>query len=85
MEEKLIYGVSSKYEFKRWHHAVYYFRNEKAAEKWLHTQENDFREREIMDSKDAAIKLAGKTAVENAVDWEYEEALFSGKFARTEG
>lgn len=60
-----IYGVSSKYEFGTWNHDVYAFDNEKAAEKWLATEEFDSRERELM-TKTAAIKLAGRKAVMNA-------------------
>lgn len=37
------------------------FRSEKEADSWLHTQENDFRERSLV-SKSAAIKLAGQRA-----------------------
>ena len=62
------YGVSSKYNFGEWSHRVYGpFETEEQAEIWLHTEECDFREREIM-SKTAAIKLAGKKAVENAME-----------------
>lgn len=60
------YGVSSKYEFGAWKHVVYGpFTTEEQAQKWLHTEEYDFRERELM-SKTAAIRLAGRNAVENA-------------------
>lgn len=66
------YGVSSKLEFGTWNHVVYGpFTSEENAQKWLHTEEYDFRERELM-SKTAAIKLAGKKEVENAVDFELE-------------
>nr|DAD95016.1 MAG TPA: hypothetical protein [Siphoviridae sp. ctGfF74]DAN01940.1 MAG TPA: hypothetical protein [Caudoviricetes sp.] len=62
------YGVSSKYSFGEWSHKVYGpFKTKEQAEKWLNTEECDFREREIM-SKTAAIKLAGKKAVENAIE-----------------
>lgn len=62
------YGVSSKYDFGQWTHIVYGpFNTTEQAEKWLKTEEGDFRERELM-SKTAAIKLAGKTAVENAME-----------------
>lgn len=62
-----IYGVSSKYNFGRWCHVVYVFDALPAAEKWLHTEEYDFRERELM-SKTAAIKLAGRKAIEDAME-----------------
>lgn len=69
MVKKQIYGVSSKFEFGSWNHVVYHFEDMEIAEKWLNTEEYDFREREIV-SKTAAIKLAGKKAVDNAIeDW----------------
>ncbi|MDE6984124.1 MAG: hypothetical protein K2O99_06235 [Lachnospiraceae bacterium] len=68
------YGVSSKFNFGKWNHVVYGpFHAENEAQKWLHTEEYDFRERELM-SKTAAEKLAGKKAVENAVCPEIMEA-----------
>lgn len=60
-----IYGVSSKYEFGAWNHVVYSFTNKATAERWLDTEEYDFRERELM-TKTAAIKLAGAKAVKMA-------------------
>lgn len=66
MAARKIYGVSSKYDFGTWDHVVYVFENKDSAEKWLNTKEYDFRERELM-TKTAAIKLAGRKAVENAV------------------
>ena len=66
MAKEQIYGVSSKFEFGVWNHVVYHFEDMETAEKWLNTEEYDFREREIM-SKTAAIKLAGKKAVDNAI------------------
>lgn len=62
-----IYGVSSKNNFNNWEHTVYVFNTKEEAEKWLNTEEYDFREREIM-TKTAAIKLAGKKAVDNALE-----------------
>ena len=62
-----IYGVSSKYNFGRWSHRVYRFTDMKSAEKWLRTEEYDFRERELC-SKAKAISYAGKKAVEAAVE-----------------
>lgn len=67
--KKQIYGVSSKSEFGSWSHNVVKFENEEQSEKWLKTEEYDFREREIMSKRDA-IKLAGAKAVENASDYE---------------
>lgn len=67
-----IYGVSSKLNFGNWEHVIYHFKNMDDAETWLYTEEHDFREREIM-NKTNAIKLAGKKAVENAI--EYREVL----------
>lgn len=60
------YGVSSKFNFGTWEHKVYKFQDMGSAEEWLEKEEYDFREREIM-TKTAAIKLAGRKAVENAV------------------
>lgn len=66
MKTRKIYGVSSKFEFDSWEHMVYVFNSKEAAEEWLNTEEYDFRERELM-TKTAAIKLAGRKAVENAM------------------
>lgn len=65
--KKISYGVSSKFEFGKWSHVVYGpFQDEEQAKKWLNSEEYDFRERELM-GKTAAVKLAGKNAVENAI------------------
>lgn len=64
-KSKKIYGVSSKYGFGSWSHYVRVFDTAEDAEKWLHAEEYDFRERELM-SKTAAIRLAGRKAVEMA-------------------
>lgn len=66
----MIYGVSSKFEFGKWNHVVYKFSNMEQAEKWLNTEEYDFREREIMKNKTAAIELAGRKAVSNAIEYQ---------------
>lgn len=64
----ILYGISSKYDFGKWNHKVYGpFKNKEDAETWLKTEEYDFREREIM-CKSAAIKIAGKKAVNNAIN-----------------
>lgn len=60
-----IYGISSKFEFGSWKHMVYVFDGKKSAEKWLHTEEADCRDRELM-TKTAAINLVGRKAVESA-------------------
>lgn len=70
MSARKIYGVSSKLSFGAWSHRVYVFGNKEDAEKWLGTEEYDFRERELM-TKTAAIKLAGKKSVENATEVSY--------------
>lgn len=63
------YGVSSKFNFGEWNYIVYGpFEAKEDANEWLHTEEYDFRERELM-SKTAAIRLAGKRAVENAISY----------------
>ena len=66
MAERKIYGVSSKFSFGEWDHVVYAFGSKEDAEKWLDAEEYDFREREIM-TKTAAIKLAGRKTVNNAI------------------
>lgn len=67
MAKAQIYGVSSKFNFGHWEHVVYHFPDMESAVKWLHTEEFDFREREIM-NKTQAIKLAGRKLVENAIE-----------------
>lgn len=62
---RTIYGVSSKFNFGAWEHYVVKTNNKEKAEKWLRTEEYDFRERELM-TKTAAIKLAGRKTVEAA-------------------
>ena len=62
---RTIYGVSSRYSFGMWNHRVYKFNDKASAEKWLHTEEYDFRMRELM-TKAEATKLAGNRAVANA-------------------
>ena len=64
---RAIYGVSSRYEFGMWNHRVYKFYDKETAEKWLNTEEADFRMRELM-TKAEATKLAGNRAVVNATD-----------------
>ncbi len=68
ISRNIAYGVSSKFDFGTWNHVVYGpFETEEQAQEWLHTEEYDFRERELM-SKTAAVKLAGRKSVENAVN-----------------
>ena len=62
---RTIYGVSSRFSFGMWNHRVYKFSDKATAEKWLHTEEADFRMRELM-TKSEAMKLAGNRAVINA-------------------
>ena len=62
---RTIYGVSSRYEFGCWNHRVYKFNDKETADKWLHTEEYDFRMRELM-TKAEATKLAGNKAVLDA-------------------
>ena len=66
MAKRKTYGVSSKYEFGNWNHIVYVFDEKEDAEKWINTEEYDFRVRELM-TKTAAIALAGRKAVESAI------------------
>ena len=62
---RTIYGVSSKFSFEMWNHKVYRFSDKETAEKWLNTEEADFRMRELM-TKAEATKLAGNKAVLDA-------------------
>ena len=64
---RTIYGVSSRYSFGMWNHRVYKFYDKETAEKWLNTEEADFRMRELM-SKTAAMKVAGDRSVANATE-----------------
>lgn len=57
-----IYGVSSKFEFGRWHYWYYKFTDYATALEWLDTEEYDFRERELM-TKSKFIKYFGKKAL----------------------
>ena len=69
-----IYGVSSKFDFGRWDHIVYVFENQEDADRWLETEEFDFRERELMTKKEA-IELVGKEDVDNAITYERQEGV----------
>lgn len=69
MAAKKLYGVSYKYEYGAWNYAVYRFGDESSAERWLHTEEYDFRTRELMTKTDA-VKMAGRKAVDNAKTWQ---------------
>ena len=62
---RTIYGVSSRYARGTGNHRVYKFSDKVTADKWLNTEEADFRMRELM-TKSAAIKLCGNRAVINA-------------------
>ena len=66
--KRKVYGVASKYEFGSWNHDVYVFDTKEEAEEWLYSKEYDFREREIM-TKTAAIRLAGRKSVSNAIPY----------------
>ena len=57
------HGISSKNGEVKY---VARFASHEDAVKWLNTEEYDFRDREIM-GRTTAIRIAGKTAVENAV------------------
>ena len=66
-----IYGISSRYSFGMWNYSVYKFNDKETAEKWLNTEESEFRMRELM-TKTEATKLAGNRAVANAEEIIYE-------------
>lgn len=48
-----IYGISYKYEFGEWKGYGMEFDNFEEARKWLHTEEGDFRIRELVSKKEA--------------------------------
>lgn len=58
-----IYGVSSKFNFGQWNHYVKKFYNLDKAYEWLHTEEYDFRECELM-SKTAVKNLCGNVNID---------------------
>lgn len=58
----IIYGASTN-QFGE--SAIYAFTTVQAAEKWLHTEEYDFRSRELL-SESKATKLAGRKATQYA-------------------
>lgn len=62
---EVIYGVSSRYELGMWNRKVYKFHDKSTADKWLNTEEAEYRMRELM-TKSEAMKLAGNRAVLNA-------------------
>ena len=62
---RTIYGVSSRYELGMWNRKVYKFHDKTTADKWLNTEEAEFRMRELM-TKTEATKFAGNKAVLNA-------------------
>lgn len=64
----MIIGISSKYDFGAWHNKVYTFEDNETAEKWLHTEEYDFRERELFEDIKDAVQLAGIEIIANAVE-----------------
>lgn len=67
----MIIGISSKYDFGRWNHKAVSFETAGAAEKWLHAEEHDFREREIFDELRPAVELAGVEEVTKAIYGEF--------------
>lgn len=48
-----IYGVSEKYSFGKWTGYIYEFDSLIEAEKWLFTEQYDFRERELVSLTEA--------------------------------
>ena len=76
----MIIGVSSKYDFGHWSHRVYTFETKEAAEKWLHTEQYDFRERELFNDLRPAVELAGPEEVARAI---YGEGYTKGDAWKT--
>ena len=71
----MIIGISSKFDFGRWNHSVRVFETQQEAEKWLYTEEGDFRERELFEDVKEAVQLAGIESVASAIEGrELEEA-----------
>ena len=71
----MIIGISSKFDFGHWNHSVRVFETQQEAEKWLYTEEGDFRERELFEDIKPAVQLAGIESVASAIeDRELEEA-----------
>lgn len=64
----MIIGISSKFDYGAWHHKVYTFENQETAEKWLNTEEYDFRERELFEDVKDAVQLAGIESVASAIE-----------------
>ena len=54
-----IFGDSAKFSFGRWQHDITKFTSFEEAEKWLHTEQYDFKERELI-SKTTAKKYGYK-------------------------
>ena len=50
-----IFGDSVRFDFGRWSHKIVKFTDWEKAERWLHTEGYDFRERELI-SKTTAKK-----------------------------
>lgn len=76
----MIIGVSSKYDFGRWFHRAVSFETAEAAEKWLHTEEHDFRERELFDELRLAVEFAGSEEITRAI---YGEGYTEGDVWKT--
>ena len=51
-----IYGVSGKFYFGKWECIPYVFENYDEALEWLHTEEYDFRERELTSKTDCLLQ-----------------------------
>lgn len=73
------YGISSKFEFGKWNYAVHAFCNKTDAEEWLNAEECDFRDRELM-TKSKAVTIAGRKAVENAIEHYGDEVYYPNYF-----
>lgn len=71
-KKKVFYGISSKHEgCWGWSHRVYTFSDYEKALDWLNSEEYDFREREITNSKARAIKIAqSRKLVEEAMSYQ---------------
>jgi hypothetical protein len=66
-------GISSKYIFE-WKHQVVKFKTNEVAEKWLNTEEYDFRERRLFSTEKEARKFLKGSMPANKIKYIFEMA-----------
>lgn len=62
-----IFGNSYKFEFGKYSNHITEFKNFEEAEKWLHTEEADFRTREFI-SKTEAMKILSNASKQQGAE-----------------